>query len=251
MGITLEKGFSMLDIFPDAKQKAEQEAHYARAFSGETFEVTSEFHFNDMTTFYTSAFGPLRNDQGEVFAISVFGKDVTELVTAKNKAEALATEAQEKTEEVKAQEEELRQNLEELSASQEEMQRIMKAVEAKEMYVSELLNASDDMIFTIDRQYRLVSWNKTFASSLELYGTVLEKGISTLDWYPDKKQRKEQKAVYDRALNGESFETVITSAINNGTYYFRNVHKPLKNEKGEVYEAAIFARDITASHVKS
>jgi PAS domain S-box-containing protein len=248
LGITLDKGFSILELFPDAKQKAEQASHYTRAFGGESFEVTSEFQLNGLTSYYTSGFAPLKNADGETFAIAVFGKDVSELVVGKHTAEAMAKEAKEKTEEVKAQEEELRQNLEELSASQEEMHRIMKTIEAKEAYVSELLNASDDMIFTIDRNYRLVSWNKTFAASLEQYGTALEKGMSTLEWYPEGKKRKEQKAVYDRALKGESFESIISSDINNETYFFKNIHKPLKNEKGEIYEAVVFARDVTALH---
>jgi hypothetical protein len=86
---------------------------------------------------------------------------------------------------------------------------------------------------------------------LEQYGTTLENGANTLDWYPEEKQRKEQKAIYDRALMGESFESVITSEINSQTYYFKNIHKPLKNDKGEIYEAVIFARDITALHKSS
>ena len=162
----------------------------------------------------------------------------------------MAREAKEKTEEVKAQEEELRQNLEELSASQEEMHRILKTVEAKEAYASELLNASDDMIFTINHAYKLVSWNKTFAASLERFGTTLEKGMDTLSWYPEGPQRKAQKSIYDRALKGESFDHVITSDINNSTYYFKNIHRPLKNENDEIYEVVIFARDVTALHKK-
>jgi PAS domain S-box-containing protein len=246
VGIEAEKGFPILDLFPDQAQKDEQAAYYKRAFAGERFDVTSKFDINNMTSYYTTSFSPLKDVGGKVFALAVFGKDVTELMVAKNKAEAFAKESQERTEEIKAQDEELRQNIEELSATQEELQRLMHTMEAKERYVSELLDASDDMIFTIDKNYNLVSWNKTFARSLETFGTALQKGMNTLEWYPDAKQRKAQKAIYDRALKGESFEHVITSEINNQTYYFKNIHKPLRNEKGHVYEAAIFARDVTA-----
>jgi PAS domain S-box-containing protein len=250
IGINVDKGYNVLDLFPEVNQKDEHTSHYVRAFSGEIFEVTSEFNLNGLTSYYTSSYAPLKNVDGKIFAISVFGKDVTDFVVAKKTAEAMAHQAKEKTEEVKAQEEELRQNLEELSASQEEMHRIMKTLEAKEAYTSELLNASDDMIFTIDRNYKLVSWNKTFAASLDQYGTALNKGMSTLEWYKDGKQRKEQKAVYDRALKGEHFEIVISSEINNKLHYFKNIYKPLKNENGEIYEAVVFARDVTALHQK-
>ena len=245
MNIKLEKGFSVLDIFPDEETKAAQAKLYTRALSGESFEVTSEFNYNGLISHYTTSFSPLKDSSGKVTAVATFGKDVTELVTARQKAETFAADAREKTEEVRAQEEELRQNLEELSASQEEMHRIMKTIEAKEAYVSALLDASDDMIFTIDTEYKLVSWNRTFAASLEQYGTILEKGMNTLDWYPDSKQRKEQKAILDRTLKGETVDSIVTSDISGKTYKFRTIHKPLKNEKGKVFEAVVFSRDVT------
>lgn len=246
MNVELKKGMPLLDIFPDKETKAAQEKIYRRALAGESFEITSEYNYNGMVTHYTTSFSPLRDAVGKVNAVAIFGKDVTELITSKQKAEAFAEEAREKTEEIRAQEEELRQNLEELSASQEEMHRIMKTIETKEAYVSALLDASDDMIFTIDPEYKLVSWNKTFAASLEQFGTALEKGMNTLNWYPDAKQRKEQKAILDRALKGETVDSITTSEINGKMYKFRTIHKPLKNEKGKVYEAVVFSREITS-----
>ncbi len=44
--------------------------------------------------------------------------------------------------------------MEELSATQEEMQRIMKEVEAKQAYITSLLNVSTDSIYTIDRDFQ-------------------------------------------------------------------------------------------------
>src|SRR5690606_16764870 len=126
MGVNVTKGFPVLDIFPDEKTKSAQRSFYTRAFNGESFEVTNEFNYNDQVTHYTSSFSPLRDSNGKVFACAIFGKDVTEMVTARIKAETLAREAIEKSEEIGAQEEELRQNMEELSATQEEMHRILK-----------------------------------------------------------------------------------------------------------------------------
>lgn len=247
LGLNVEKGLDILELFPEPQQKEKQIGYFKRAFAGEIFEVTNKYEYPGLgITYYTSSFSPLRNEAGEIYAVALFGKDVTEVMTAKEKAETLAAESKEINEEMKAQEEVLRQNLEELSASQEEMQRVMSALEKKEKYATQLLDASDDMVFTIDRDYRLVSWNKAFAASLAAYGTVLEKGMNTLDWYPEKKQRSEQKKKYDRVLAGEAYEDVIESAINDQKYFFRNSCKPLKNEKGEVYEAVIFARDVTA-----
>ncbi len=86
---------------------------------------------------------------GESIAANIAG------VKDKDRTEALLSSTQQQAEEMRAQEEEMRQNMEELSATQEEMQRVMKEVEGKEAYVSNLLNVSKDMIFTIDHAYKL------------------------------------------------------------------------------------------------
>ncbi len=246
MGIVLEKGFEMLNLFPDEKQKDGQRALYERAFNGESFEVTSEFDFDGKVSYYNSSFSPLKNDEGEVYAIAVFGKDMTELLLSKSAAETLAREAKEAAEEMKAQEEELRQNMEELSATQDEMQRIMAELEVKNDYATELLNASDDMIFTINRQFAIESWNKTFERSMERFGTKVEKGFNTLDWYAEGKEREHQVATFERVFSGETVESTYTSEVNNQTLHFRNTCKPIRNKAGEIYEAAMFTRDISS-----
>jgi PAS domain S-box-containing protein len=245
MGINLEKGFKMLDLFPDKKQKSEQRALYERAFKGEIFEVTSEFNFDGQISYYNSSFSPLRNEKGEIYAIAVFGRDMTELISSKNAAERLARETKEANEEMKAQEEELRQNMEELSATQEEMQRIMAELEVKNHYTTELLNATDDGIFTINREYRIESWNKTFEDSMAQYGTKITKGLNTLDWYAEGKQRKDQIAVFERVFAGETIASTYASDVNGETYHFKNVLKPIRNKAGEIIEIAMITRDVT------
>src|SRR5690606_10378538 len=145
---------------------------------------------------------------------------------------------------LKAQEEELRQNMEELSATQDEMQRILREVENKEAYLSQVLNVSSDSIFTVDREYKLVSWNTGFAKTLEQYGLQLQKGMDTLAWYQGEDYAK-QKGYYDRALNGESFDFTLTSEQNGETIYHLSLYAPLRRENGEVFEVACFAKDVT------
>lgn len=247
MGIALEKGFKMLDLFPDQKQRAEQQELYERAFNGESFEVTSQFDFNGQISYYNSSFSPLKSEDGDVYAVAVFGKDMTDLTVSKLAAETHAREAKEAAEEIKAQEEELRQNMEELSATQDEMQRIMAELEVKNEYVTELINASDDMIFTINRNFKLENWNKTFERSIEQFGTKVKKGFNTLEWYPEGKERKGQVAIYERVFAGETVENTFTSEINDQTFHFRNSCKPIRNKSGEICEVAMFTRDVTNS----
>ncbi|MEJ1238581.1 PAS domain-containing protein [Chryseolinea sp. T2] len=242
MGVEVDAGFNLLNIFPDEKQKNEQRANYARAFNGEAFEITSEFDMSGIKSYYSSNYSPLYNEKGEVFAVSVFGNDVTEIFTAKLNAERLAKEAQEKSEEVKAQEEELRQNMEELSSTQEEMERVMKEMEVRSRYTLDLLNASDDIICTIDRDYRLMTWNKTFEDFTKNTGGGVEKGFNTLEWYPKGDARNEHKKTYDRALKGEAFQFESTAEVAGQQYSVKTSYKPLRDEKGKTYEVAMFTR---------
>lgn len=244
LGITMEKGFKILDIFPDEKQKSEQRAIYERALTGEIFDITSEFNFGEVKSFYNSSYSPLRNEAGEIFAISVFGKDVTEIYSARMKAESLVKESQEKTEELKAQEEELRQNMEELSSTQEEMQRVMQELEVRNSYTTALLDASDDMIFTVDRDYKLVNWNKTFEVFAKRTGSTVVKGFNTLDWQQTAELREEQIKTYKRVFKGESFEKTTKADINEQAFTIKSTYKPLSNAKGEVFEIAMFTRMI-------
>jgi PAS domain S-box-containing protein len=242
MGIEMEAGFNLLNIFPDERQKEEQRSHYARAFNGEAFEVTSEFEINGTRSFYASNYAPLKNDQGEVFAVAVFGNDVTEIFMAKLKAEQMAKEAQEKSEEVKAQEEELRQNMEELASTQEEMERIMREMEARNRYTLDLLNASDDIVCTVDRDYKLVTWNKTFEDFTKNTGGAIEKGFNTLEWYPKGDARNEYKKTYDRAFKGEPFNHESSAEVAGQHYSVKTSYKPLRDDQGKVYEIALFVR---------
>jgi PAS domain S-box-containing protein len=242
MGIEMVAGFKLLDIFPDEKQKSEQRAYYKRAFAGEAFDITTQFDINGTQSHYNSSYSPLRNEQGEVFAIAVFGKDVTEIFDAKLKAERLAKDAQEKNEEMKAQEEELRQNMEELSATQEEMQRVMRETEAKATYTNDLINASDDLICTIDRRHKLINWNKTFADFSQSSGGVTEKGFDTLQWYPEGKERDEYRKMTDRAFQGESVTFSRTMPIGDKEYAIATRYKPLGQVDGIYYEIVMFTR---------
>jgi len=154
----------------------------------------------------------------------------------------MAKEAQEKSEEVKAQEEELRQNMEELASTQEEMERVMREMEIRNRYTLDLLNASDDIVCTVDREYKLVTWNKTFEDFTKNTGGGVEKGFNTLEWYPEGDARKEHKKTYDRAFKGEAFNYESSAEVAGKMYSVKTSYKPLRDEKGKVYEIVMFVR---------
>jgi len=154
----------------------------------------------------------------------------------------LLEESQQMTEEMRAQEEEMRQNMEELQATQEGMTRVVKEAQDKEGYLNNLVNASSDSIFAIDKEYKLVMGNDAFNKALSAQGLTAGKGHSMLNIAV--MGDKEAKTSYDRALKGEHFELVAQY----GPKTFRTTYNPLRDNSGSVLGVAVFARDITNSN---
>jgi PAS domain S-box-containing protein len=246
MGVEPRKGMDILSVFQYGEQRDKQRRYYTRALEGETFDITESFDLGGMQSYFISNYSPLRRENGEVFAAACFAKDVTEMMRARHEAEQLAHQAQQANEEMKAQEEELRQNMEELSATQEEMQRILTEVQNKERYVNEILNASAESIFTLDRNLRIVSCNRAFTKGLTDIGIAVEKGFEILSLFGDNEAKKaEHRSFYERAFNGDAFEVNDTIEMNGVKSHFLNLYSPIRDEKGDVTEIACFAKDLT------
>lgn len=242
-GMEVGKGFNIFDLFTE-EQRPIYKAYYDRALNGETFEATERYSFKDKEQHFAVTYSPLRDQSGAIIAAAVFGKDISEIVSARTKSEKLLNESQQQSEELKAQEEELRQNMEELSATQEEMQRILDGVQKNERYIKSLLDESTDSILTLDKNYTLIHFNKTFAASFESKGISVDKGFDILNIFPEE-LRDEKRKLYKRIFNGETVEIVdqLTTSGFNNTYAVR--HAPLRDAEGNVEAIAIIARDTT------
>jgi PAS domain S-box-containing protein len=246
MGVEPRKGMDILSIFQYGEQRDKQRGYYTRALEGEIFDITESFDMGGAQSYYISNYSPLHNANGEVFAAACYAKDITEMMRARHEAERLAHAAQQANEEMKAQEEELRQNMEELSATQEEMQRILTEVQGKERYVNEILNASAESIFTLDREFKIVSCNQAFTKGLTELGIVVEKGFEILSLFGDNEaKRAEHRSFYERAFKGETYQVNDTIELNGISSHFLNLYSPIHNGKGEVIEIACFAKDLT------
>ncbi len=239
LGMEIDKGFDLTLLFATEEEKNKYRALYRRVFAGERFEVNDHYKFQNIEAFYLITYSPVTDENGEVIAAAVFVTDITSVTRAKN-------EAQQQAEEMKAQEEELRQNMEELSATQDEMHRVLKEVQEKEAYINEVLNASKDSIFTVDADYRLISWNSALAVGIEAMGISIVKGMDILAIYSfDPSKVEAQRSYYSRVLGGETFEISETFTINGVDQHYSSVYTPLARKTGEVFAAAIYARDMT------
>ncbi len=245
-GITELKGFSLLDLFPEEAEKKKQIAIYERAFNGESFDVLADHTNHDKISYYSSNYAPLRNAEGSIIAIASFTKDVTQLIASQKQTEKLLNASQQATEELRAQEEEMRQNMEELAAIQEDMERVLKASRDKEQYLNELINVPQDSIFTLDRQYNILSYNKAFAKGLEALGISDLTGFNLLNLFPEEAEKKKQKAIMERAFKGENFEIVVDHTSNGITNYYSSNYAPLRDSAGKIVAIASFSKDVTA-----
>ncbi len=159
----------------------------------------------------------------------------------------LLEESQMQAEQMRAQEEEMRQNMEELSATQEEMHRVLQGVQSKEQYLNEVLNSSKDTIYTVDPDYRVISFNKPFADQLAVSGMHVEKGFDMLRAVQGN-EREKLRTNYKRAFNGESFEVTESYAVNDSQLHIITAYSPLLNSENEVYAVACYSKDITEQH---
>jgi PAS domain S-box-containing protein len=242
-GIRLEKGMNVIEWY-QGEERVQQVEYFKRAFTGEIFEMTSSADNNGALLHFHITYTPLRNDRGEFFEVAVFSKDITPLVSAQKNAEKLLKEEQNRIEEIKSQEEELRQNMEELSATQEEMHRVLTEVQNKERLLDELINVSRDSIFAIDRDYKVISYNKVYEEAIKAIGVAVAKGMDALAFYEGEEKVK-HKALYDRTFAGESFEETHHFSINNVETDYVLSYAPLRDVNGEVMAAAIYARNVT------
>lgn len=158
------------------------------------------------------------------------------------KIKLLLEDSQQRSEEMRAQEEEMRQNMEELAATQEEMQRVLNEVQNNERQLDELLNASQDSIFAVDRDLRIMRYNKVFEESVQ-NGTKIQKGMDALQFYQGEEKAKIRR-LYERVFNGEKMEMVHHFNENGGSDFIMN-YAPLKDVQGNIFAIAVYAKNIT------
>lgn len=158
----------------------------------------------------------------------------------------LLMETQVQAEQLRSQEEEMRQNMEELSATQEEMQRVLFEVKKREAFMTSLIDSTNDSIITIDRDYKIISCNKTTYNTYKSYGIQVGPGTDIFDLLSEV-QKPLYKKYYERTFAGEFFEVTEEFILPDRVQYFMVTYSPLRDEKGIVTGAAAFGRDVTTT----
>jgi len=109
-----------------------------------------------------------------------------------------------------------------------------------------LMNNTDDLIWSIDRDYRLISGNSVFNERVKRkLGKPIEKGENVLEPAAELEVIQQWKSYYDRALQSEHFRIESFSQTVPEPYFLEYVFNPIQNEKGEVSGVIVSGRDIT------
>jgi PAS domain S-box-containing protein len=107
-----------------------------------------------------------------------------------------------------------------------------------------LINNTNDEMWSVDRDLRLITSNETFDNNVKLYtGKIINVGSNILERGFGTEQLNRFQGYYDRAFSGESFTEIEYN--DNPDKSWREISFYPINSKDAVIGAAIFARDIT------
>ena len=124
---------------------------------------------------------------------------------------------------------------------EEENRRILQENEAN---LLALINSTNDTIFAIDTQYKILMVNKTLIDKYEKSGLDLRIGSNILEVLPENLAAY-WKDKYDRALAGEKYNYTEEQEVNGQKKIIEVFLNPIKNKYGEVTGTSVISRDIT------
>jgi PAS domain S-box-containing protein len=119
------------------------------------------------------------------------------------------------------------------------------ALRQSQASLATLFDHASEAIWSVDRNYRLVQFNRVFQElSSGLGSRPPQRGLPLEEMVADDELR-DWKACYDRAFTGELFSTELFQIVEQRETWFDVTFHPVLVE-GEPVEVAVFARDITA-----
>jgi PAS domain S-box-containing protein len=111
-----------------------------------------------------------------------------------------------------------------------------------------LVDSVPEVVFQVDRDYRLVVANERFAqTTLSAQGRPMLPGELVLaPEYPEE-VNKVWRGYYDRAFAGESFMAETSFPFADGTHFMENYLSPVREDHGDVSGVVVTSRDVTES----
>lgn len=111
-----------------------------------------------------------------------------------------------------------------------------------------LINTTSDMIWSVDKNLRIIATNKSYADTIKSFtGVELKEGDPVINKAFGDEMVNKWQDLYQRGLSGESFnfnETLYHPASNHYSHAIISF-TPIKNSDGNVYGVACYAKDVT------
>src|SRR5690606_11305428 len=115
-----------------------------------------------------------------------------------------------------------------------EITNIKNEIENSQRYLHDLLNVTTDPTMTIDRDYKLVLFNKPYQDSFTRMGLPIEVGYNVLEIFKDPAVVEEKKKVYERVFQGEVIEQSEQIKVGSEDLYFVTKHAPIYDRNGNI-----------------
>jgi PAS domain S-box-containing protein len=118
-------------------------------------------------------------------------------------------------------------------------------ITSKLLLSSSIESQKDAIIFSIDKHYNYLYFNKAHSDSMRYaYNQDVKIGMNILDCISSDDDKKLAKKNYDRALKGESHSQIQAFGEINAAYY-ESFFNPILNEQNEIIGCTGLARNIT------
>ncbi len=107
-----------------------------------------------------------------------------------------------------------------------------------------LIENTPDSIFSVDRDFRMVTFNSPFARSFQLvYGHPLKAGLTPDELVPPR-EAELWRELYGTAMRGERFIIPYQLNMQGEEHFFELSFNPIESD-GQIGGVSVFARDIT------
>lgn len=125
-----------------------------------------------------------------------------------------------------------------------ERMRILKQMEESHANLEALVESTDDAIWSVDRDYKIIAVNQKMKEGFEAgFNALLKKGVCPLDYLPEPLKTNWRKR-YDKVFKGEQFVVEEKYEYDGVPLYNAIAVNPIK-AGGKVIGATVFSRDIT------
>ena len=206
-GIVEVDGFDVKGIIP--KEQLEEIIElYETAFSGETITDTRNYDAGGEYRTYETKYAPIfRGD--EVYAVSVMSQNITKRINNENK-----------------------------------LKEALNAVAQKESEIWSIINNTDAMILSIDKNYKIIEYNDAFSKMVSTHFEVKTlKGTYVLN-YLIPSSHEHIKKMYDKAFGGETIIDEYSYQTSEGHLVFETRYTPIIIDN-HIVAISIFSQNIS------